>query len=282
MIILIHILIFVSIVILTNVVVGMVGKYVGKTETKGPDTQFIRNIYPIISLLASINKKLPLATQRIKYKRLILFTNDPFGLTLEEFLALRELLGIVFGFILYFLMEGSLMYSAIGAIAGFSLPMIRLNSIKSDREKDTLRNLPVFLDFITLVMQGGIDFNMAIKKTIAYFKNNVVSELFGQYLEDTQMGTSREEALTHLQTKSDLEEFSFLITSLIQANRLGVSLSSTLNIQSEQMRLKRLRAAEKAAGQAPGKIIIPMMLFIFPALLLIVLGPIALKLMQTF
>ena len=100
---------------------------------------------------------------------------------------------------------------------------------------------------------------------------------FGQTLRDIQLGRTRAQALRDLSRRVDLPELNSLVSALIQADELGSSLGPILRVQSEQLRTRRSQQAEKLAMQAPVKILLPLIFFIFPCIFIMIFGPIILR-----
>jgi len=100
-------------------------------------------------------------------------------------------------------------------------------------------------------------------------------------LRDVAMGKMRREAMTELEQRIGVEELTTFINSIIQAEQLGVGVAQVLRVQSDQLRTKRRQRAEKAAHEAPIKMLFPLVLFIFPAFLLVILGPAAIRITQS-
>ena len=96
-------------------------------------------------------------------------------------------------------------------------------------------------------------------------------------IHEVKMGKTRRKALKDMATRVNLPELSAVISSLVQADQLGTSIGNTLRIQAEQMRIKRSQRAEKLASEAPVKMLFPLLLFIFPAVFIILLGPVLIQ-----
>ena len=161
-------------------------------------------------------------------------------------------------------------------------PQIWLNGIVSKRKTDLVRNLPDFLDLVTLAVEAGLDFGQAVNKVISTGKPNTLKQEFRRLLQEIRLGSTREDALRALANRTDVAELNSFVTSLIQATEIGSSLGRTLRIQSDQMRLKRFQRVEKLAGEAPVKMLIPLMLFTFPALMIMIAGPLLFKIFAGF
>ena len=134
--------------------------------------------------------------------------------------------------------------------------------------------LPFVLDLLTLSVEAGMDFISALQRNCRLRRLDPLNEELLRMTKEIQVGASRKEALRGMAERvrqSDLKSVAF---ALIQADELGVSIGSILRIQSEQLRSKRFDRAEKLAAQAPVKMLGPLMLCIFPAVFIILLGPV--------
>lgn len=151
----------------------------------------------------------------------------------------------------------------------------------NQRKFKIIRALPFTLDLITVSVEAGLSFDGAIGRVI----NNVPGELsdeFAKTLKETKMGIERRTALRNMSERCDIKELSMLITSLIQADSLGVSLGNVLRIESAGLREHRKQAAREKAMKAPVKMLFPLIIFIFPAIFVIILGPAVVKVIQMF
>ena len=110
--------------------------------------------------------------------------------------------------------------------------------------------------------------------------NSALAVELGQTVRDIHLGRTRVQALRELSRRVDLSELNSLVGALIQADELGSSLGPILRIQADQLRIRRSQTAEKLAMEAPVKILLPLILFIFPTIFIMIFGPIALKLLH--
>jgi tight adherence protein C len=143
-----------------------------------------------------------------------------------------------------------------------------------------MRALPFVLDLLTLSVEAGMDFMGALQRNCARRKLDPLNEELIRMTREIQVGTPRRIALRNLSTRVGQPDLSAVAQALIQADELGVSIGSILRIQSEQLRSRRFDRAEKLAHEAPVKMLAPLLLFIFPAVFVILLGPIVLQAAQ--
>ncbi len=176
----------------------------------------------------------------------------------------------------------TLTLALLGALAGFYLPDLWLR-IKADRRKEKLLvALPDALDLMVVCVEAGMGLDGAFSRVAEEIHLNspeLSDELKLMNLE-LRAGRSREEALRDLAARSNLEEMTSLVTLLIQTDKFGTSLAASLRVFSDAYRTQRYQRAETAAAKIPVKLIFPLILFIFPALFTVILGPAAIRIWQ--
>lgn len=148
------------------------------------------------------------------------------------------------------------------------------------RHRAIMRALPFVMDLLTISVEAGLDFMTAIRNIIERRKTDALGEEFGRVLFEIQLGKTRREALRHMAGRIDHPDIHSLVMALTQADEMGVSIGATLRIQSDQIRVKRFLRAEKMAHEAPVKMLFPLIVFIFPAVFLVLLGPLALQVLR--
>lgn len=201
--------------------------------------------------------------------------------TIERFLAVR-VLGFVlipFWLVLTFVINplglGGILqlgFAATGAMIGAIGPSSRLNAKVTARQKAVQRQLPDVLDLLVISVEAGLGFEQAVDRVIANVPGELADE-FARVLGETQAGLTRAEALRGLQERVDIPEVRSFALAMIQADTFGVSIGRVLRAQADEMRVKRRQRAHEQAQKAPVKMMIPMVLCIFPALFVVVIGP---------
>jgi tight adherence protein C len=211
----------------------------------------------------------------------------------SEFLGLRFLFPLVLGPIWIGLIAGLLSATGnsflikispwlylIGPTLFFIYPVLWLKQTLGIRHKSIQKSLPFVLDLLTLSVEAGMDFMTALQRNVERNKLDALSEELIRVIREIQIGKTRREALRDMSFRVNLSDLRSVINSLVQADELGVSIGSILRIQSDQIRQRRFERAEALANQAPVKMLGPLLFFIFPAVLLILLGPIMARLME--
>jgi len=169
---------------------------------------------------------------------------------------------------------------AFGAI-GFIAPDFIVGSRARKRRDQIRAQLPDALDLLAVSVEAGMGFDGAISKLIDHM-DGALAEEFGLTLNEIRIGESRQDALKKLATRTDTAEISGFTRAIIQADQLGISLGRILRVQATDTRQRRQAAAEEKAMKAPIKMLFPTVLFIFPAMFLVILGPAFLNLSKIF
>lgn len=204
----------------------------------------------------------------------------------DEFIGLQILWGVMFPCFLA-LMNFALaldlpwpLLMGMG-LGGFVFPQMHANAEKKRREISVRGDLPFFIDLLALSVEAGLDFFAAIQKIVdkAQGTDSVLADEFGTVLKDVKIGASKTQALKDMAERLDISEITSFVAVLIDAEASGASISKVLKDQSIQMRLERFVRAEKAGARASQAILIPLMLFILPAVFIMVFGPVVVSFM---
>ena len=203
--------------------------------------------------------------------------------------ALR-FLGIPLGGIFIFLdsiatpgsfMDGkSLWFGLPTAILGFYLPDLVLQGRIDARQKGIRKAMPDGLDLLTICVEAGLGFDAAMSKLYEKWDNEL-GRAFGRVVREIQLGKLRREALRDMADRLGVTEMSSFVAAVIQSEQLGVSMAHVLRIQADQMRVRRRQLAEEEAHKAPIKMLLPMGIFIFPALCIVLMTPAFLILIES-
>ena len=192
--------------------------------------------------------------------------------------------GVAIGFLItqnvyyHFLQETMILI--LSGIAGAVLPILRLQAIIRDRKKRIRRQLPEFLDLLCVSVQAGLSFDGAVAKIITRMRGALIDE-FKRVQNDISLGMTRQYSLTQMAKRCDLEEIYLFTASVIQAEKLGTSMSRTLKLQSDNIRDRHRQWVKAQALKAPVKIIFPMVFFIFPSIFVVLLFPALITIIKT-
>ena len=175
---------------------------------------------------------------------------------------------------IFFVMSGSF-FVIIFAPLGFALPDAAMYSGRiRNRQEDIIRNFPTFVDLGALMIESGLDYMTAFDRIvkIAPIKTGLEIEI-ERTINEVQLGYSRRDALRRLATRTGLQEVRSFVGLIVQSDELGTSLVELLRNYSADMRFRRLNKAEKLAAQASTKMLIPLFIFIFPTVFILMLAP---------
>ena len=194
------------------------------------------------------------------------------------FLAAKAAVGIG-GLVLGMLLGGAfsggpgvLIFGIVLGGIGFLAPDFVVG-LRARKRRDQIRTqLPDALDLLAVSVEAGLGFDGAISKLIDHM-DGALSEEFSLTLNEIRIGESRQDALKKLSDRADTPEISGFTRAIIQADQLGISLGRILRVQATDTRQRRQAAAEERAMKAPIKMLFPTVLFIFPAMFLVILGP---------
>lgn len=213
---------------------------------------------------------------------------NPSGMGVNEFAGLRILvalgLGAGMGFFLAFGAGApslAIFLGPIFGVFGFLLPGIWLDRKIKARKKEITKALPDAIDLLTISVEAGLGFDPALMRVAEKWDNALTRE-FARVLSEMRIGKTKREALREMAQRADEDGLSSFVSSVIQADQLGVAITHVLRIQSEAMRMKRRQRAEAAAQKAPLKMLFPMIFLIFPALYVVILGPAVPQVMDAF
>lgn len=262
------------------------GEKVSLYQAKMEEPFLERVLKPVVLVLT---KRIAALTPEQRKKQVadkIYQAGYPFKLTVETFLMVQVLLASVFPLLMTFLFLGAGLPKAVlmGVIAlfiGMILPEYFLRVRARERTREIQENLPDLIDLLTVSVEAGLGFDAALSRVIDRMPGQLAIE-FKRLLQEIRMGKPRLEAFRELGKRSTSADLNTFCSAITQADQLGVSIGKVLRIQSDQMRQKRRQRAEEAAMKAPIKMIFPLVLLIFPALFIILLGPAVIRLISTF
>lgn len=196
------------------------------------------------------------------------------------FFAQRIFLTIILGaagFGLFFMLtDWPIIRAIIGTVVftllGYFLPMLQLSSQIKKRQDGIVKSLPDALDLMTICVEAGLSFDMAMGKVYEKWDSDL-AQAFGRVLQEIQLGKLRREALRDMSERLDVPDLTTFCAAIIQADQLGVSIGKILRVQADQMRVKRRQRAQEKAQQAPVKMVIPLVFLIFPSIWIVLMGP---------
>jgi tight adherence protein C len=167
------------------------------------------------------------------------------------------------------------------AVLAFFYPMVRLQSVGKDRKDAIKRQLPDTLDQMSIAVNAGLGFDAAMVRVARNGRGELASELV-RTLQDIQVGQTRRVAYEDLAERTGVDTLRRFVRSIIQAEAYGIALSDVLTSQADELRLERRMYAERKAMEIPVKVVFPLLLFIMPAMFIVVMGPGVLGIMHSF
>ena len=248
-----------------------------------------RIIFPFTGkVISSITRHTPLDLYR-RVNRLIELAGNPPALTAERIVAFKIVFGIV-GVVVGVLVAPLLPFTGffvpvmtvgVFSLAGYTFPSAGLAARASKRQKEIRKALPDTMDLLTISVEAGLGFDAALAQVV---KNvpGPLSEEIARMLQEMQIGVTRAEALRHLNDRTDVPELDGFVLSMIQADKYGVGVAKVLRAQSTELRQKRRQRAEEVAQKVPLKLLFPMIFLVLPALFIVILGPGAIQVYETF
>ena len=214
-------------------------------------------------------------------------------LTGSELLALQILLPIIMGLIWILFIKLAIIAShnpallkiestlyITGPLLFFIYPQVWLKDQLKKRHRSIQRSLPFVLDLLTLSVEAGMDFMSALQRNVERSLLDPLSEELLRVIREIQLGKTRKDALRTMSRRVNLQDLRSVVNALVQADELGVSIGAILRIQSDQIRQRRFERAEKLANEAPTKLLFPLMIFIFPSVFLVLMGPIIAQMLR--
>lgn len=222
------------------------------------------------------------------YEKLLLQIGNPWSITSVEFHFYLTIIKIIIpaalgfsGILMKQKLSGIILFIIIGIILSLTLPSFYIKSKIKKRYAAALKELPDFIDLLTVSLEAGLGFDLAMNKVISK-TNGILSAEFHTCLEEIRLGKTRRDAFLELKERLKFDSMISLINSILQAEKLGMSMVQIFRIKSQEERGKRRQRAEEAAMKVPVKILFPLVFFIFPSLFIILLVPALLGLMNSF
>ena len=202
----------------------------------------------------------------------------------EEFLGLRVVYAIVFSVLAVAFMGTGVrllvMFGCVLLVFGLVFPQFWLYTQIRVRHRAMQRALPSVLDLLTLAVEAGRDFLTALKDILQHREQDALGEELERVFREVQLGKQRRQALRNMAARVQQADLTLVVETLAQADELGVSIGHILRILGDQMRQKRFQHAEKLANESPVKLLFPLFVFIFPAVIIVMLGPVLMRSLQ--
>jgi tight adherence protein C len=206
----------------------------------------------------------------------------------EEFAGAQVVVavaGVLGGFLVALLLHPRLAYAALIlvllSVIGILSPAAWLRRREAERQEAIFKDLPDTLDLLAISVEAGLGFEQALAVVCKDFSSPLAEE-FSRSLREMELGLPRREALQNLKRRTEVPELSNFVLALTQADALGMPIGRVLHSQATEMRVRRKQWAREKAAKLPVKILFPLVFFIFPAILVVILGPAAASIIKGF
>jgi tight adherence protein C len=203
---------------------------------------------------------------------------NPHRWTPTDYLGVKGVFALLFGAISLVIVAiagypaASFLAAMAGGIIGFIGPDLYLGRLIATRQHTIQKVLPDTIDLLVICVEAGLGFDSALTRVVQKM-DTPLSHEFNRVLAEMRVGRPRKDALKDVIARTQVPDLANFISAILQAEQLGVSVTQVLAVQSDQMRVLRRQRAEEKAMQAPLKMLFPMVFFIFPALCIVLMGP---------
>jgi tight adherence protein C len=246
-----------------------------------------RVVSPFFQRLTALGRRFTPNDQSARLRRRLDLAGNPPGWDTDRILAFKMLgflIGGVVGVLLPLLFGNvlaAIVFGIGGAIFGLFLPNINLYQTAFNRSERIQRELPDALDLLVISVEAGLGFDAALAQ-VARNTSGPLAEEFFRVLQEMQLGTGRSDAMRALADRTDVGDLRGFITAMVQADSFGIPIANVLRIQSREMRIRRSQRAEETAQKVPVKILFPLIFCIMPSLFIVILGPAAIQIIDSF
>lgn len=243
------------------------------------EAKFVLMFRPFYRIFTPFIEKLPLPAYKARMNRYAVTAGIEGQVDGNAMIGFQITIMLLFTLLAYFYFDGLFGVFA-AAVAGLVYPYLWLYEKKKQRQEKIRLSMPDIIDMLSLSVEAGLSFNAAVQKVCDVYRHDKDPFVVELYLMDQniKLGRSRDEALKIMADRVDLMELDSFTSILVQANKMGSSIADTLKAQAERMRAERFLKAEKIGAQASQKLLIPMMIFIFPVIFIVIFGPYVVKL----
>ncbi len=247
-----------------------------------------RAVAPVLSGLTSVGRRFTPVGYVAQVRQKLVSAGKGDQDSVDRFLAVRVVTVVAAPILGYFAYAnapldglGRLLVVAFVLMACILGPDAVLNRQVEERQYEIRRKLPDVMDLLVISVEAGLGFEQALDRTTAAVPGPLTEE-FSRMLGEVRAGASRADAMRALDVRTNVPEIRSFVLAILQADTFGVSIGRVLRAQADEMRVKRRQLAQERAQKAPVKMLIPMVFCIFPALFVVVLGPAAMNIADTF
>lgn len=261
-----------------------IGKDTVKTDYKNVDTSFYeRVIKPVVDKVNKSrgNDQTKSAKQREKLEQTSLklrkaglhISASSFQFFKTAFTAVMAVISVGVGLVLFSYTNYAILIMLFGIIVAVLGPDMFLNSKVKSHQNAIKEQLAETIDLMSVCMEAGLSFDASIVKISERMEGPFIDELMTVFRQ-IQLGRNRNEALKSLADSSDVKELKTFVSAIIQASQLGIPVTNVLKAQSEQLRMNKREEIKELAAKVPTKMTLPTVIFILPAIMCVILGPV--------
>jgi tight adherence protein C len=246
-----------------------------ETPSSQPNLLLFRLTAPFVRLLIPALTWVRMDEYRRRVARRLVAAGLRGQVSPDEFLGYRIVVGLGMGLAgtaLVLAFDLMWLLALVMLLLGFYFPRFWLSTTIESRRREVLKHLPYFIDLLTLSVEAGLDFQIALQRVVNRSEPSALRDEFGLTLQEIKMGKTRADALRALADRVNISDITSFAAVLVQADQLGASIGSVLRAQSDKMRTERFQRAERLGAQAATKVLIPIMLFVLPALFIVMFG----------
>ena len=247
-----------------------------------------RVLNPLLEKVTGLGRRLTPSDYNERILAKLNVAGNPPGWTVDRVLSLKVIgmaVGLVGGVGFSILLGKGLPFvvgaGVLATVAGYFAPNLYLHQKGYDRIAKMQRALPDALDLLTISVEAGLGFDAALSQVARNTEGPLAAE-FARVLQEMQIGLGRSSALRALGERSPMPDLRSFTSAMVQADAFGIPIGQVLRVQSSEIRVKKRQRAEEAAQKIPVKIMVPLVLFILPALFVAVLGPAVIAMMGMF
>ncbi|MEP9380981.1 type II secretion system F family protein [Nocardioides cheoyonin] len=247
-----------------------------------------RIIEPLRDRALKLGRRIGGSDSAERVRRKLDLAGNPAGWTVDRYVSGKVLaagLGLLFGggfaIMLGFAMMTAFLTAILGAAVGFFAPDLFLYQRTYERTDKMKGALADAIDLMTISVEAGLGFDAAVQQ-VSLNTEGPLAEEFARMLREMQLGAGRSEALRGLGERTNLDDVRSFVSAMVQADSFGIPVGQVLRVQASEMRIKKRQWAETKAQQVPVKITIPLIFCILPCLFVMIMGPAALRIMDSF
>lgn len=247
-----------------------------------------RVLSPLLDRTLNLGKKLTPSDHAERIRTRLEVAGNPPGWTVDRVTSMKFLgfagalvVSLVISMLFGLGFAPMLAFCVVAALVGYMAPNLYLYQVGYDRTQKMQKAMPDALDLLTISVESGLGFDSALSH-VARNTEGPLADEFARVLQEMQIGLGRGAALRALGERTHVPELKGFVSSMVQADALGIPVAQVLRVQSREIRVKRRQRAEEQAQKVAVKILIPLIFCILPCLFIAVLGPAAIGIMESF